>query len=147
MTRGFLLVLALVAACTEKSRTTDTWSRTLPTARARGAFLCSYQLCPTPPVDAAFRVLYQDNSTGLLPAPSDGSTFAVVKISPDDAERWARGCWPATLDVRPDWVPELLADRPEWTPKSVPDMYRCPFGQERVIYVKEGVVFWQVIRN
>ncbi len=136
--------MLMLLACDEKTRTTDTHSRTLKSARARADFLCGYVLCPTRPLDAAFHIVFQDNSHGLLPGPSDGETNAVVKVSPDDTELWARGCTAKASEARPEWAREVLKERPEWAPKSAPDTYDCGFGQTRVIHVKEGVVLVQV---
>lgn len=139
------VVVLLLAACTEKTRTTDTSSKTLASAAARSAFLCAYALCPTAPRDAAFHVVFHDNSRGLISGPSDGETVAVVKIDPDHAELWARGCEPRVLEARPQWVKSLLAERPEWALRSPPDAYTCREDETRLIHVKEGVVLWRVV--
>ncbi len=137
--------LLLLAACTEKTRTTDTRSTTFKTSRERSAFLCAYALCPTEPRDAAFHVVFHDNSHGLLAGPSEGETSALVKIAPADAELWTRGCEPRVLDVRPQWAVALLAERPEWAAKSPPDTWACGVNETRLIHVKEGLVLWRVV--
>ena len=139
------LVVCLLAACTEKTRSTDTRSKMLGSAAARSAFLCAYALCPTVPKDAAFHVVFHDNSRGLISGPSDGETVALVKIDPGQAELWARGCEPRGLDARPDWAKPLLAERPEWAPKTPPDAYACGEGETRLIHVKDGLVLWRVV--
>ncbi len=144
--RAGLAVLALVAlvGCEKRSRSTDTASTSLPTAAARVEFLCSYLLCPDKPADAAFHVVVHDNSGGLLPGPSDWFISAVIKVAPDQTERWATGCTAHPSDARPDWAKPLLAEHPEWQPKGLPDGYSCPGGQIRLIYVKDGLVFLHV---
>ena len=137
--------MLLVAACSEKTRTTDTKSATLKTPSERSAFLCAYALCPSRPNDAAFHVVFHDNSRGLIGGPSDGETIALVKIEPDQAELWTRGCDQQVLEVRPQWALPLFAERPEWAAKSPPDTYECGAHETRLIHVKEGLVLWHVV--
>ena len=72
------VVFAVAGGCTEKNRSTDTLSGTLPDAKARAAFLCSYALCASPVQDAVFHVVYQDNSGGLIAGPDDAEIHAVL---------------------------------------------------------------------
>lgn len=140
-----VLLVAASCTCTETTRTTDTSSKTLGSAAARTAFLCAYALCPTVPKDAAFHVVFHDNSRGLISGPSDGETQAVVKIDPDQVELWTRGCEPRVLEARPQWAKPMLAERPEWALKSPPDAYACGEDEARLIHVKEGFVIWRVV--
>ena len=73
------------------------------------------------------------------------SDLALVKIDPDQAELWARGCDPRVLEARPEWAKPLLAERPEWALKSPPDAYACGEDETRLIHVKEGFVLWRVV--
>lgn len=134
-----VLLLALLAtACTEKSRSTDTRSTSLPTAKERVAFFCDYVLCPTRPDDAAFHLVYRDNSRGFIPGPDDADIHAVLKVPAADIARWSKGCEPAGVEARPAWLKEVLKGT-GWTPTTAPDTVRC--GQQtRVIHVKDGLV-------
>lgn len=138
--RVALLVAVAVSAigCNEKNRSTDTRSATLASAKERGSFLCAYALCASPVKDAAFHVVFHDNSGGLLAGPDDADIRAVVSVDKDDLEKWTRGCSPARVEARPDWLGEV-AKGTSLIPKTAPDGYRC--GAElRAIHVKDGLV-------
>lgn len=135
--------LALIAAlsclaCEEKSRSTDTRSSALATAKERAAFLCAYALCASPVKDAAFHVVFHDNSRGFVPGPDDAEIRAVLSVEKDDLEKWTRGCSPARVEGRPPWFAEITKGTSlELT--TAPDGYRC--GSElRAIHVKDGIV-------
>lgn len=130
---GLYLAAALLAgACASKSF--DTRSTSLPTAKARVAFLCEATLCPSTPDDAAFHVVHQE---GLIGA-GTMSIHAVVKVPAADLARWSKGCAPGGAEARPAWLPEVLKGT-GWTPRTAPDTVRCG-AQLRVIHVKEGLV-------
>jgi hypothetical protein len=134
----FLFLALLLAACTEKSRSTDTRSTSLPTAKERVAFFCDYVLCPTRPDDVAFHLVYRDNSGGFIPGPDDATIHAVLKVPAADLAQWSRGCFPGGADARPAWLADVLKGT-GWSPKTAPDIARCG-AQTRVIHVKEGLV-------
>ncbi|MER2559368.1 MAG: hypothetical protein ABTQ32_01530 [Myxococcaceae bacterium] len=135
---GLVALLCCVAGCDEKSRSTDTRSTTLKTAKARSGFLCAYALCASPVKDAAFHVVFHDNSGGLLAGPDDSDIRAIVSVDKDDLEKWTRSCTPARVDARPEWLSEI-ASGTGLNPTSAPDGYRC--GDElRAIHVKDGLV-------
>jgi len=135
-----LVVALLLAGCAEKSRTTDTRSTSLPTAKERVAFFCDYVLCPTRPDDAAFHLVYQDNSRGLVPGPDDATIHAVLKVPVADIAQWSKSCVPGGADARPPWLAEVLKGT-GWVPKTAPDFVRCG-NQLRVIHVKDGLVIF-----
>lgn len=143
MTRRWLFPsLCLCLAACDKGRSTDTTSEQLATAAERVRFLCSYALCAAPPKDARFHVVFQDNSRGLLAGPSDLDLKAVLRVAPDDLEKWARGCQPAPVDARPAWFDELRLDK-AFLPTTAPDGYRCG-PERRSIHVKDGLVVWWI---
>jgi hypothetical protein len=133
------VALCLLAACNEKSRSTDTRSATLPTAKQRVGFLCAYALCPSPAKDAAFHVVFRDNSRGLIPGPDDADVRAVLQVEKDELEKWSRGCVPAVVEGRPPWLSELVQGTRGFEPTSAPDGFRC--GAElRAVHVRDGLV-------
>lgn len=135
---GLAALLFCLSGCDEKSRSTDTRSTTLKTAKARSSFLCAYALCASPVKDAAFHVVFHDNSGGLLAGPDDSDIRAIVSVDKDDLEKWTRSCTPARVDARPEWLGEI-ASGTSLNPTSAPDGYRC--GDElRAIHVKDGLV-------
>ena len=136
-------VIALGLGCSEKSRTTDTRSTTLNTAKQRASFLCSYALCASSVKDAAFHVVFHDNSGSLLSGPDAADIRAVVLVDKDELEKWTRSCTPARLEARPAWLEEL-AKGTSLVPTSAPDGYRCG-AEQRAIHVKDGLIVRRVL--
>ncbi len=110
-------------------------SARLGSAAERVAHLCDVTLCPSRPLDAAF----------LTDGDGEGSLVAVVRVRPDDVVQWRRGCASARFEVRPAWLPPLLAQR-GWSVATAPDSWRCG-REERVIHVKEAVVVRRIRRG
>lgn len=136
--RAALMTALLCAGCEEKSRSTDTRSSSLATAKERASFLCAYALCASPVKDAAFHVVFHDNSRGFVPGPDDAKIEAVLSIDKDDLEKWTRGCSPARVEGRPPWFAEITKGT-SFSITTAPDGYRC--GAElRAIHVKDGLV-------
>ena len=82
------------AAC-RPSLTTSTRSETLHTPEERVAFLGKYLRMRTAVRDAAFDIDYHDNSTDLLPGPSDWSIWAALLLPKGALASWladARPC-------------------------------------------------------
>jgi hypothetical protein len=139
------VVIVSLCSCNEKNRTTDTRSTTLATAKQRASFLCAYALCASPVKDAAFHVIFHDNSGSLLSGPDDADIRAVVLVDPDDLEKWTRSCTPARVEAKPDWLGEI-AKGTSLVPKSAPDGYRC--GAElRAIHVKDRLIVRRVLTH
>lgn len=143
MTRLLVVLVTLGLACTEKNRTTDTRSTTLATAKQRAAFLCAYALCASNVKDAAFHVVFHDNSGSLLSGPDDADIRAVVLVDKDDLEKWTRSCTPTRVDARPEWLDEI-AKGTTLLPKTAPDGYRCGV-EHRAIHVKDGLIVRRVL--
>jgi hypothetical protein len=101
-------------------------SASLASAKDRVDHLCTVTLCPTQPQDAAWEVV---SATELR---------AVVKVSPDDTDRWSRGCIDRRFDARPPWLPKVLAER-GWKATSIPDSVQCG-AERRLLHVKDGLV-------
>jgi hypothetical protein len=93
---GVLVMAWLLSSHDQPSRTTDTRSDTLPTPAARVEFLARYLKLRAPVTDAAFHVVWHDNSGGGVPGPSDGSIVAALRVSPADAKAWLADARPAT---------------------------------------------------
>ena len=130
----------VLLGCKSDSRTTDTKSAGIKSRELRIAFLKDYFASPTEPLDAEFHLVFQDNSGGMIPGPSDSDFQVAVRVPPDAVAQWAMGCEAARLDVRPAWVGPMLKGKKGWEVKSQPDTYRCG-REERVIHVREGVIF------
>jgi hypothetical protein len=92
---GVLVMAWLLSSHDQPSRTTDTRSDTLPTPAARVEFLARYLKLRAPVTDAAFHVVWHDNSGGGVPGPSDWSIVAALRVSPADAKAWLADARPA----------------------------------------------------
>ena len=102
--------------------------------------------CPSEVLDTEFHLVLHDNSGGLLSGPSDADFKVAVKVKPDHVVKWAEHCTAARLDVRPAWVDPMLKGKSGWDVSSQPDTYRCG-REERVIHVKEGVIFRRLVTD
>ncbi len=139
------MFLAL-CACKSSSRSTDTKSASMKSRELKLAFLKDYMACPSEVLDTEFDLVLHDNSGSLLSGPSDADFKAAVKVKPDHVVKWAEHCVAARLDVRPAWVGPLVDKRPGWDVSGQPDTYKC--GQEeRIIHVKEGVIFRRLVTD
>lgn len=148
MRRGALKlwVVALAVGCGEKSRSLDVRSATLPTAQARVQMLKDHLGSPGKVEDTAFHLVLHDNSGGCVPGPSDADFRVAVKVPRGDTELWTRGCTPGAIEIRPEWVDEVTRGAETWAVSSKPEAVRCG-GEERLVHVKEGIVFRRVLRQ
>ncbi len=128
--RRWALLLAL-AGCPKSEGDGEVHrSTTLKTAKERVAFLCGYAICPSIPLDAAFHIYPGEEGTVV---------HAVVKVDVNDVHHWSAGCDNFTVEQRPKWLPEVIGPT-GWKVKTLPDTWRCPAGEKRVIHVKEAIV-------
>lgn len=144
--RWWLVGLVLVLGCKSGTRTTDTKSRKIASRDLRIASLKDYMGSPTALLDTEFHIVIHDNSGGMLSGPSDADFKAAVRVKPDHVAKWAESCTAARLDVRPEWVDPMLSGKDGWDVSSQPDTYRCG-REERVIHVREGVIFRRIVQN
>ncbi len=145
--RWLVVAVLLLAGCKDPGRTTDTRSDRFKTAAERVAYVKSYAQGPTAPSDAEFHIVFHDNSTGLLNAPSDWDMKFALKVTPDQVELWARGCEHVAIDLRPEWISKLTRGKPQWNVTSAPDAVRCGTQDERLLHVREGVIFRHLKTN
>ncbi|MCC6333589.1 MAG: hypothetical protein IT380_06345 [Myxococcales bacterium] len=132
MSLRLLLLGFALASCS--SRSTDTRSTSLPTAKERVAFFCEAVLCPSRPDDAAFHLVHREALFGA----GDTTVHAVLKVPTADTAKWSKGCDAGGAEARPAWLKEVLAGT-GWKPTTAPDSVRC--GQQtRVIHVRDGLV-------
>lgn len=135
-----VLVLVVLCGCKSSSRTVDVKSKTLKDKALKLAMVKDYAQGPTVPLETEFHLVHHDNSGGMIPGPDDFTYHIVVKVKPDDVAQWARGCERVQLPVRPSWADSVLMGNPEFAVNTKPDTVRCG-REERVIHVKEGVIF------
>jgi hypothetical protein len=94
LTVCFAIAVSL-PACHERSLTTSTRSESLPTKEERIAFLGRYLRLRSPVQDAAFAIDFHDNSTGMVPGPSDWTLWAGLQLPHGAMPLWldeARPC-------------------------------------------------------
>ena len=134
-----LLVLYPLAVDDHASLSTDTKSTQLKTSAARVAFLSRYLKLRTPVNDAAFHIVYHDNSAGV-PGPSDWSIAAAVQVTPADAAAWLAGARPLaasdTLSARMPATAGLIPG--EWHVSSAGERYAR--DNALIVWHSEGVL-------
>ena len=113
-----------------ESRTTNTQSTQLKTSAERVAFLSRYLKLRTRVNDAAFHIVYHDNSGGL-PGPSDWSIAAAVKVTPADGPAWLGGAQPLSSN-------ETLSARMPATAGLIPAEWQVSSQGER--YARDGAL-------
>lgn len=139
---GFL-ALYLLAADERESRSTDTKSTQLGTSAERVAFLSRYLKLRTPVNDAAFHIVYHDNSVGV-PGPSDWSIAAAVQVTPADGPTWLAGAQPlGANDVNGLQAPSTTGLIPgEWQVSSSGEKYTRDGAL--IVWHPEGVLEFAV---
>jgi hypothetical protein len=119
-----VLAFYLLTVDEHESRTTDTKSTQLKTSSERVAFLNRYLKLRTPVKDAAFHIVYHDNSVGVA-GPSDWWIAAAVQVTPADGPAWLAGARPLGANEKLSTrVPATTGLIPgEWQVSSVGDRY------------------------
>lgn len=84
------VLLCSLSACQEENRTTDTRSDSFADQAEKLAFFASYAICPTAVKDADYHLIYNDNSSRLLPAPTEWDVSAVIQVDPEDIPVWTK---------------------------------------------------------
>jgi len=125
-----VVALYLRTADEHVSRSTDTKSTQLKTSAERVAFLSRYLELRTPVKDAAFHIVYRDNSVGV-PGPSDWSIAAAVQVTPADGPVWLAG-------ARPVGASERLGTRIPATAGWIPGEWHVSSAGER--YARDGAL-------
>lgn len=119
-----VVVLRRVLRDDAPSLTTDTSSTQLSTSGERVAFLARYVKLRGPVSDAAFHVVWHDNSQGL-PGPSDWSVAAALKVMATDGPVWL-------ADAKPVAAPQTEIAR-----VGVPAAWNV--RSAGTVYVRQGV--------
>lgn len=128
-----------MAGCSPPSKTTDTYSNSLPDLYAREKFLKQYFHLPGEVEDLVFHVVYQDNSGGMIPGPSDWDIKILARITTKDLSNWQGALQPWSPGEKPDisWIEELSSD---WVPDNArPNHYGTP-SDYLVVYPESQLV-------
>jgi hypothetical protein len=123
----------------KESLSVDQHSSGLPDDSAKIAFLKKYLRMESEIEGAEFHIQTQDNSQGLVPAPSDCYMDVVMKMAPGDVPRWTAGLTPSDDKIDLSWGHALLREH-GWTVNGTPAV----FVRGRTIvaaFEAEGVVF------
>lgn len=75
----------------EANKTTDTWSSEFASRDEKLAFLAEYLIMHSEVLDAEYHIVYFDNSTGLIPGPSDWDVRVALKIRQEEILLWTDG--------------------------------------------------------
>jgi hypothetical protein len=134
------LTILNVARPRPASKNTNTASASLPDDQAKVEFLKRYLKLPSEVQAAEFHILYQDNSKGMIPGPSDYDIRAVVKVPPDKVGLWTAEFRRTDTPYDVDWAYRLLPKEDRWAIRSAPAFYERE-GVQVVTFEPEGIVF------
>ena len=73
------------------NKTTDTWSFEFEKVSDKLAFLSEYLIMHSKVIDTEYHIVYFDNSTGIIPAPSDWDIRVALKVKEEDIHLWLDG--------------------------------------------------------
>ena len=115
------------------NRTTDTWSSSFDNQEERLSFLYQYLSVPSNislgrPLDihdAEYHIVYHDNSTGLVPGPSDWDIRVALRIDPEEISIWTEGF--EKIDSRKidiSWWDGLMSDNVSWGSPAGTECYK-----------------------
>src|SRR6266404_371403 len=135
-----LILLSAGTGCSRRSRTTDTRSTQFSSEHEKVRFLANYLKLKSEVEAAEFHIRYQDNSGGWVPGPSDWDIQAVMRVRPEDLNRWteemsivgADSCEGNVFDCWPNWGYSLLPDDPKWQVDSKPTIFARQDGSVMV---------------
>lgn len=116
---AFFLAVAFAGCSPSGPKTTNTSSDSLPSLEQRIEFLERYITFRRGYVDLSFHVLYQNNSGGMVPGPSDWDIRIVATVPPAELPQWVPAGVSATPTADTQWltgVPgaERVAGLKEW---------------------------------
>ena len=115
---SLLFLLFMFVACNQVSLTTQTHSSRFNSKQEKIEFLQKYLRIPSTYTELEYDINYQDNSTGLVPGPSDWDIKLKATIPKADLQHWIKGC---TMIAPPkiDWptLPFQVSDY-EWYAKT-----------------------------
>ena len=128
------------AAGREENLTTNTWSANIKDHDGKIEFMEKYLVCPTKVLDAEYHIVFQDNSKGLVPGPSDWRITAMIKINPDDIAEWTKNM----EEISEKQMDRTMLDEltiPDWDLSGEAAYYKRPNEQSYlVVYEKQGIL-------
>ena len=139
----FFAILFVFIGCDEPSLTTNTNSRDIPSGEKLN-FLEKYIGQNKGILDAEYKIWYQDNSSGMVPGPSDFTIIAALKVEKDSLHLWNDKSPKSNNKIDISIWKNLGLDS-TWQLLFLPECYHNKSGSKiKVIYPYEGIV---LIRN
>ena len=141
-----LLISILYIGCGAKDRSTDTRSKTFTTDEQKIDFLKKYVRLYSSVKATEFHIIFHDNSTGLVPGPSDWDIKVALLIESADIYKWLTEFTELTDEqCEITWVSEILPEEPRWNRASKPQFYkRSGKNVELTVYEKEGILLKRI---
>ena len=119
--------------------TTDTKSTVFEDRDGKLDFLDRYLDMPSEIIDTAYHIIYQDNSKGRVPGPSDYNIRAAFTVAAGDLPLWTKDMKKILPEqVNPDWWEDLKTSDFTWDIPSDAEYYKRP-GSESYIVVCPGL--------
>ncbi len=134
----------LGSACSQpaEDRTTNTRSTAFSDRAEKLTFLLKYVKCPTRVLDTEFSIVFNDNSHGLVPGPSDWVIRYAVRVDRAKTDAWHEGGRRVDRDAEMEQRFEALFEqRPPWTRTSSPAFYQLGYGSRALVYSNDGIVY------
>lgn len=119
---------------TPEDYTTDTRSTVFENREEKLAFLARYLEMPSEIIDAAYHIVYQDNSKGRVPGPSDYEISAAFTAAPEDLALWTKDMkriLPEQTD--PGWWEDLKTQDFTWDIPSDAEYYKRPGSESYTV--------------
>jgi hypothetical protein len=142
---GFFIVVVIsfmAFSAATATMTTDTHSSNLPNDQAKIEFLKKYLEMYSEIEATEFHIRYDDNSTGLVPGPSDWDMQVVMKVAQNRLASWTAGLQ-KTEETDLSWAYDLLPKNKQWAIHSTAVIYTR--GKTVVaVFEPEGIVFKRV---
>lgn len=134
-------MIGILSSCSEKNRSADIYSYTIQSKEEKLEVLKEYLTNESGLISGEFHIWIQDNSTGLVPGPSDHSFTFALKIEPDSINNWT-----TSLVKRQDIVStkrwdKLKLKKDEWDLSGAPEVYYNDYKTEiKLVYRISGIV-------
>ena len=138
----FVILLVLIS-CESDNLTTNTNSKDIPSSE-KLSFLEKYIGQNKGILDAEYTIWYQDNSSGMVPGPSDFTIIAALKVEKDSLHLWNDKSPKSNKKIDISIWKGLGLDS-TWRFLFLPECYHNNSGSRiKVIYPNDGIV---LIRN
>lgn len=126
--------------------TTDTKSTSFKNTGEKLDFLAKYLTIPSGVNDISYHIVYQDNTKGTVPGPSDWDIRAVFMVEKGDLSLWTEGMkkiLPEQVDF--EWWEDLKTPDFTWEIPEDAEYYKRPGSQSYIVVSPDsGLIFKMV---